>query len=269
MPKVSLSRLLRHRQRKPKGSPAGEIERLQLEMLRIQQGIYHGKGRAVLVFEGFDAAGKGGCIRTLTSALDPRGVQVHPIGAPTADEQGRHWLYRFWRDLPPPGTIAVFDRSWYGRVLVERVEKLASPARLRDAYREINQFEKALLDDGVTVLKFFLGVSRGEQRQRFEDRLNDPYKQWKLTEDDLRARARWDDYVEAVDKMFAKTHRRGAPWRLVPADHKAGARREVLRETVKELASWGEWIRKRAAHLGRRSLREELEALGRKGKELA
>lgn len=265
MAKPSLRKLLKHKQKAPKGGKdtlEPEISRLQLEMLRVQQGLYHGKGRAVLVFEGFDAAGKGGCIRTLVARLDPRGVTVHPIGAPGPQEKGQHYLQRFWEKLPRAGTIAVFDRSWYGRVLVEKVEKLAEPERIHDAYREINEFERALVDDGVTVLKFFLGVSRGEQLGRFEARLNDPYKQWKLTEDDIRNRGNWDKYVKATDKMFEKTS--AVPWRLIPADDKASARAQVLRETVRELREWGDWIRSAAQRMGQRSLRQELEKMGRK-----
>jgi polyphosphate kinase 2 (PPK2 family) len=271
MGKPSLSKLLRHDQKTPKegkNSLEKDISELQLEMLRVQQGVWHAKARVILAFEGFDAAGKGGCIRTLTANLDPRGVAVHPVGPPTPAEQGRHYLWRFWRDLPEPGTIAIFDRTWYGRVLVEKVERLAKPERIRDAYREINEFEQQLADDGVTILKFFLGISAPEQRRRFEARLEDPYKQWKLSEADLEARRHWDDYVKAVDKMFAKTHTKHAPWHLIPADHKPAARVSVLRETVRELGDWGDWIREKAERLGRRTLKQELKALGRKDKEL-
>lgn len=257
----SLAKLLRHKQRDDgKGE---KIPDLQLEMLRVQQGIYHGKGRVVLAFEGFDAAGKGGCIRTLTSTLDPRGVKVHPVGPPEACEKGEHYLQRFWRNLPAPGEIAVFDRTWYGRVLVEKVERLAKPSRIHDAYREINEFERMLVDDGIVVLKFFLGISPGEQLRRFEARLNDPYKQWKLGEPDLEARRHWKDYVKAVDKMFEKTSTKRARWRLIPADHKDSARAEVLRETVHELGDWGDWIRSEAARLGSRTLKQELKSLGK------
>ncbi|MGZ3669761.1 MAG: polyphosphate kinase 2 family protein [Bdellovibrionota bacterium] len=262
----SLSRLLRKTQKAPpdKLKQEARIEKLQLEMLRVQQGIYHGKGRAIVIFEGFDAAGKGGCIRTLTSLLDPRGVAVHPVGPPNPEERGRHWLYRFWRDLPLPSTIAVFDRSWYGRVLVEKVEALTKPGRIHDAYREINEFERMLADDGITLIKFFLGISRDEQLRRFEDRLNDPYKQWKLSEDDLRNRRNWNAYVKAVDKMFRETHSKHAPWRLVPSDHKSAAREAVLSQTVEDLGDWGDWIQNCAAKLGRRTLKQEMKALGAK-----
>jgi polyphosphate kinase 2 (PPK2 family) len=256
----SLSRLLRHKQKslEEKKALEGRLEKLELEMLRIQQGIFHGKGRAILLLEGFDAAGKGGCIRTITGHLDPRGVAVHAVGPPTKEEQGRHWLYRFWRDLPEPGTIALFDRTWYGRVLVEKVEGLAKPARIHDAYREINEFERTLADDGVKILKFFLGVSRDQQLKRFEERLDDPYKQWKLSEHDIRNRSNWNKYVKATDKMFENTNTRQIPWHLVPADHKAAARVEVLERIVKELGHWGSWIEKQATNMGHRTLQQEL-----------
>jgi polyphosphate kinase 2 (PPK2 family) len=267
----SLSKLLRRKQKGISGHKNAvekKIPDLQLEMLHIQQGIFHGNGRVVIVFEGFDAAGKGGAIRTLTSTLDPRGITVHPIGPPLPEERGEHYLQRFWRALPAPGTIAVFDRSWYGRVLVEKVEGLTKSSRIRDAYREINEFETLLTNDGISVLKFFLGVSREEQLRRFEDRLKDPYKQWKLTADDIRSHVHWDAYVKAADKMFAKTHNRNSPWHLIPADHKSLARLEIMRICVKELSEWREWIREKAARLGTRTLEQELARLGRKDGEL-
>ncbi len=263
----TLSRLLQAGQKKPETSKREqekEIVKLQLDILRVQQGIWHGKGRAILVFEGFDAAGKGGCIRTIAERLDPRGVMVHPIGPPGSVEQGRHWLYRFWARLPKRGTIAIFDRSWYGRVLVEKVEGLASRSRIREAYGEIRNFENLLRADGVVILKFFLGISKEEQLARFEDRLKDPYKQWKLTESDIRARRNWDLYVNAVDKMFAKT----PDWNLVPADYKHKARVAVLSKVAAEFQHWGSWMEKQAASLGSRTLRQELKKLGKAEKEL-
>jgi polyphosphate kinase 2 (PPK2 family) len=263
----TLSRLLRHRQKKPEASRMElekEIQDIQLQFLRVQQGLWHSKGRAIFVFEGFDAAGKGGCIRTLTERLDPRGVAVHPIGPPAPEEQGRHWLYRFWVRLPKPGVIAVFDRSWYGRVLVEKVDKLAPAARIRAAYGEIREFEKLLRADGIQVLKFFLAISQEEQLARFEDRLKDPYKRWKLTDADLRARGSWSQYVRAVDKMLAKT----PGWCLVPANHKHAARMRVLQRACSELGHWGDWMEKEAASLGTRTLRQELRKLGKEKREL-
>lgn len=257
---LKLSELLRHKQKgsDDKGALDARLEKLQLEVLRIQQGVYHGGGRVILLLEGFDAAGKGGCIRTITGHLDPRGVAVHAVGPPTQEERARHWLYRFWRDLPEPGMMAVFDRSWYGRVLVEKVEALAKPERIHQAYREINDLERMLIDDGVTVMKFFLGVSRDQQLKRFEERLSDPYKQWKLSEADIRNRSNWDKYVEAADTMFEKTSTPHCRWHLVAADHKTTARVEVLEKIVQELGGWGHWIEKQASKLGRRTLKQEL-----------
>ena len=204
-------------------------------MLRIEQAAWKHKSRIILAFEGFDSAGKGGVIRRLTQYLDPRGFAVHPIAAPSEDERTRHYLYRFWTKLPRAGTIAIFDRTWYGRVLVERVEGFARKDEWKRAYDEINAFEKMLTDDGVPVIKIFLGISKSEQRKRFEERLKDPYKQWKLTPDDLRNRKRWDDYVAAVDDMFSKTHTKNAPWHLVAADDKRYARIKSLKIIAKVL----------------------------------
>lgn len=241
-----------------------EIQRLQLRMLRIQQGIWHRRSRAVIIFEGFDAAGKGGAIRKLTEILDPRGVKVHPIGPPNSEEQGKHWLYRFWSLLPSPGTIAVFDRSWYGRVMVERVDELTGEENWKRAFNEINEFEKMLQDDGIELIKIFLCVTKGEQLKRFEERLRDPYKQWKLSKADIRARKKWNQYVEAGDEMFKKTNLKSSPWHLIPADSKPYTRREALRIVTSELKVCEAWIEKQAAKLGQRSLEAALKELGKR-----
>lgn len=238
-----------------------ELEKLQHELLRIQQGIWHGKKRVILAFEGFDAAGKGGVIRRITESLDPRGVHVHAIGSPDATEQSKHYLARFWPKLPESGTIAIFDRTWYGRVLVERVEKLIPEKRWQAAFAEINAFEKLLTDDGIDVIKIFLGISKKEQLKRYEERLEDPYKQWKLTEDDIRNRKKWDDYVKATDEMFRKTSTPRARWRLIPADHKPTARHLIFKELIKDLGDYGSWIRTKAANWEHKKLRHELKKL--------
>jgi polyphosphate kinase 2 (PPK2 family) len=235
------------------------LEELQRRMLLVQQGIFHGRRRAIIAIEGFDASGKGGAIRRLTEAIDPRGVRVVPVGPPSADEQGRHWLWRFWRELPLPGTLTVFDRTWYGRVLVERVEELAAKADWKRAYREINEFERALVDDGIDLVKLFLGVSKDEQLRRFEARLRDAYKQWKLGDPDVRARRRWDEYVEAADDAFARTDTPRARWHLVAADRKWYARLEVLRIVTGRLARHAEWMEARAR--GKQRARELEKAL--------
>lgn len=200
----------------------------QEQLLHIQQALYQAGERVVLVFEGTDASGKGGIIRRTTQLLDPRGFRVHAVGKPTPDEQGRHYLWRFFRHLPPPGRIAIFDRSWYGRLLVERVEHFAAEHEWQRAFGEIVEFERWLTDDGVRLVKVFLHIDRDEQAQRFEARLSDPRKYWKLTEEDLRNRRNWDHYIEATNDMFARTHTTNAPWHLVDARRKWQARLYVL-----------------------------------------
>ncbi|HYC04129.1 MAG TPA: PPK2 family polyphosphate kinase [Azospirillaceae bacterium] len=211
------------------------LKKLQERIAHVQQAYWHSKRRAVIVFEGWDAAGKGGAIRRLTETLDPRGAHVWPIAAPTAEEQGRHYLWRFWQRLPSPGTFAIFDRSWYGRVLVERVEGFAPKSRWRQAYDEINEFERLLADDGVRIVKLFLHITPDEQLRRFKERLTNPYKRWKLTGEDLRNRAKWDDYVAAIEEMVERTSTKHAPWHLVAADAKWHARLECLRIVVEAL----------------------------------
>ena len=263
----SLSRLLSRRDFPAAASKdvyEKQLEKLQQRMLLVQQGVFHGRRRAVIAIEGFDASGKGGAIRRLAEAVDPRGLHVVPIGPPLPDEQGRHWLWRFWRDLPAPGTITVFDRTWYGRVLVERVEKLAEERAWRRAFREIVEFERLLVDDGVDVVKIFLGVSKKEQLRRFEERLRDPHKQWKIGEADVRARKRWDDYIEATDDLLARTDTPRARWHLVPADHKWFARVEVLRIVTRALARHAQWMEARARESVQvRELRRALRRLDR------
>lgn len=197
---------------------------LQLRLLQIQQAYRRQCRRGVVVLEGWDTAGKGGLIRRMTVKLDPRQARVWPIAAPNAAEQGQHYLQRFWRRLPEPGTLGVFDRSWYGRVLVERVEGYAAEAEWRRAYDEINAFEGMLLDDGVRLVKLFLHIDRQEQLKRFRERLDVPYKRWKLTADDIRNHLHWDDYVVAADEMFARTSTPAAPWHVIPANRKWFAR---------------------------------------------
>jgi len=208
--------------------------KLQKQLLAIQQAFLMQRQRAVIVFEGWDAAGKGGAIRRLTEPLDPRAYHVWPIAAPAEDEKGVHFLYRFWRRLPQPGTMAIFDRSWYGRVLVERVEGLAKPADWRRAYREINEFERMLDDDGISLIKFFFHVSPAVQLKRLEERATDPFKRWKITADDFRNRTRWKDYEAAIDDMLDRTWTMRAPWHVVPSDHKWYGRLVVL-ETVVDI----------------------------------
>jgi polyphosphate kinase 2 (PPK2 family) len=172
----------------------------------------------------------------MTESLDPRGFKVWPVGPPRSDEQGRHYLYRFWQKLPEPGTIAIFDRSWYGRVLVERVEGLTPKAAWRRAYDEINGFERLLADDGVRLVKAFLHISKDEQLRRFAERLGNPHKRWKLTESDIRTREHWRDYQKAIEDMITLTDTEAAPWRVVGANRKWRARLEVLSAVTDSLA---------------------------------
>lgn len=260
-----LSNLLSHRKFpiEDESDAKKAVLELQLKMLRIQQGIWHSKRRAIIIFEGFDAAGKGGAIRRLTETLDPRSIHVHSIGPPTPSEQGKHYLYRFWCSLPEPGMIAVFDRSWYGRVLVERVEKLTSKTRIKDAYPEINEFEATLKRDGIDIIKIFLAIHPDEQLKRFETRLNDPYKLWKLTEDDIEARKHWKNYVKAADKLLHRTDTKSAPWHLIPADSKEYARNQVLQIVTHELSRHGDWIESLAQKKRKNELLHDLKQLKR------
>ena len=208
----------------------------QKRMLAIQQAFRQAGARAAIVFEGGDAAGKGGAIRRLTGLLDPRGFKVWPIGPPAPDEQGRHYLYRFWTRLPEPGAIAIFDRSWYGRVLVERVEGLIDEPAWRRAYDEINEFEHLLAADGVRVVKLFIHVSPEEQLRRFRQRLDNPVKRWKLTDEDFRNRRIRDAYLSAYREMFDRTSTRVAPWRAVQGDDKWTARVDAMEYVAKRLS---------------------------------
>jgi polyphosphate kinase 2 (PPK2 family) len=238
------------------------LAKLQLSVLRIQQAAWHNQERVIIVFEGFDAAGKGGAIRRFTEVIDPRGVVVHPIGPPSDRERRTHWLFRFWTKLPAPGLIAIFDRSWYGRVLVERVDGLISRSAWQRAYREIRQFEQALTDEGVYLVKIFLAVSKKEQRARFEERLRDPYKRWKLTMEDLKARAHWDEYVKAVDRMVEETHSKHAPWHVIAADDKKQTRLDVLEAITRHLHKLEEWMEEhKGGLLSEKEIQSELKKI--------
>jgi polyphosphate kinase 2 (PPK2 family) len=186
----------------------------------IQQAFLGTRERAVIVLEGWDTAGKGGIVRRLGWALDPRSFKVYPITAPLSHERGRHYLQRFWEKLPEPGQIVVFDRSWYGRVLVERVEGFASKREWQRGYEEINEFERMMIADGIRVAKCFLHITPAEQIRRFKDRITNPRKRWKLSYEDFRNRSRWADYEKAIEDMMERTSSKWAPWYLVPANNK-------------------------------------------------
>lgn len=213
-----------------------EIALLQRRLAHIAAASLRARTRSVVLVEGPDAAGKGGLIRRMTADLDPRGVKVWPIGAPTPQEKSQHYLQRFWTRLPDGGVIAVFDRSWYGRVLVERIEGFASEAEWRRAYDEITAFEHMLVEDGVRLVKLYLHVSPDEQARRLLKRIGDPWKRWKLSPEDFRNRARTEDYMRAADEMFARTSTRRAPWTLIAANDKDHARVVGLRAIADALS---------------------------------
>jgi polyphosphate kinase 2 (PPK2 family) len=213
-----------------------QITRFQVELRELGYQVYHQKRPVIILFEGWDAAGKGGAIKRITEKLDPRGYVVHPISAPQGEDKTRHYLYRFWRQLPERGQIAIFDRSWYGRVLVERVEEFATEAEWKRAYKEINSFERQLKDFGTVLGKFWIHISRDEQLRRFEERKATGYKAWKLTDEDWRNREKWDAYEEAVEEMLVKTSTRTAPWCLVEGNDKYWARVRVLSKLVELLS---------------------------------
>ena len=198
--------------------------------------VYVQKRPVIMVFEGWDAGGKGGAIKRLTEKLDPRGYVVYPIAAPSGDDATRHYLFRFWRRLPETGQIAIFDRSWYGRVMVERIEGFCSEEAWKRAYREINQFERQMVDYGTILFKFWIHVSKEEQLARFESRANDRLKQWKLTGEDWRNREKWDVYEEAVNDMLLKTSTMTAPWTVVEGNDKWYARVKVVQTVVDQLS---------------------------------
>ena len=200
------------------------LRSLQDKLQLMQQAYLGTRERALVVLEGWDTAGKGGIVRRLGWVLDPRSFKVHPISAPALQEKAQHYLQRFWEKLPQQGEIVVFDRSWYGRVLVERVEQLATLQEWKRAYREINEFEGTLIADGVRLVKVFLHITPDEQIRRFKDRLTNPRKRWRLSYEDFRNRGRWKDYEVAIEDMIAKTSTKRARWYLVPANNKPFAR---------------------------------------------
>jgi polyphosphate kinase 2 (PPK2 family) len=213
-----------------------ELTRRQIQLRELGWQVYQQKRPVILLFEGWDAAGKGGAIKRVTEKLDPRGYVVYPISAPQGEDKSKHYLYRFWRRLPERGQIAIFDRSWYGRVLVERVEGFCTEAEWKRAYKEINSFERQLRDFGAILAKFWVHISREEQLRRFEERKQIGYKAWKLTDEDWRNRGKWDVYEEAVEEMLLKTSTRTAPWTLVEGNDKYWARVKVLSKLVDVLS---------------------------------
>ena len=210
-----------------------QLKDAQLDLRKIQMKIYQQQVPVLVVFEGWDAAGKGGAIKRLTDVLDPRGYQVSAFAAPTDEEKAHHYLWRFWRNLPKAGQIGIFDRSWYGRVLVERVEGFATQIEWRRAYQEINEFEEQLTSAGYVLVKFWLHISPEEQLQRFHDRQNNPFKAYKLTDEDWRNREKRSLYEVAVNQAIQRTSTPNAPWTIVPGNNKYYARVKAI-ETVTE-----------------------------------
>ncbi|MGF1475761.1 MAG: polyphosphate kinase 2 family protein [Geminicoccaceae bacterium] len=213
-----------------------KLAALQEQLRTIQIAYRQHDLRAIIVFEGWDAAGKGGTIRRMTSVLDPRHCKVWPIGAPSPQDQGKHYLYRFWQKLPEPGSLAIFDRSWYGRVLVERIEQFADGPEVERAFGEIIEFENLLVDDGVRLVKVFLHIDKDEQARRFERRLKDPLKRWKLTWEDIRNRERWAEYEHATENMLRRTATSKAPWHVVASNDKAYTRIAAIDAICEHLA---------------------------------
>ena len=208
-----------------------EYEKLQKKLELLHGELYQLRIPVILCFEGWDAAGKGGAIRRLTSHLDPRGYQVCPTASPSELEKSHHYLWRFWNHVPKAGHIAVFDRTWYGRVMVERIEGFCTESEWHRAYQEINDMEAHFANWGAVIVKFWIHIDKDEQERRFNDRMTNPEKRWKITDEDWRNREKWDDYVEAVNEMLEKTSTKQAPWVIVEGNSKYYARVKVL-ETV-------------------------------------
>jgi polyphosphate kinase 2 (PPK2 family) len=210
---------------------------LEVRLRELEFRMFRKQVPALCLFEGWDSAGKGGAIKRVTTALDPRGFTVSSYAAPQGDEQTHHYLWRFWKNLPRAGHLAIFDRSYYGRVLVERVEGFCPEEAWRRAYREINEFESHQHSFGMVICKFWLHITKAEQLRRFQSREFDPFRSYKLTEEDWRNRAKWDAYYAAVEDMLLNTSTQYAPWTVIEANDKYYARVKVLRTIVSSLDS--------------------------------
>jgi AMP-polyphosphate phosphotransferase len=215
------------------------IKDYQLRLLNFQRALMETRHNVIVVVEGPDAAGKGGAIKRLVEKLDPRTFRVYSIVKPTQEEYQHHYLWRFWNRLPLYGEIAIFDRSWYGRVLVERVESFATPVEWKRAYREINEFERLLAEDGSLIIKVYFHITKDEQLDRFKRREADPLKHWKITEEDWRNRRKWAEHNQAAEAMFEQTWTHYAPWTVIEANYKWYARLKFLKATIRALESAG------------------------------
>jgi polyphosphate kinase 2 (PPK2 family) len=211
-----------------------ELTRYQLQLRELALQLYVQKRPLVMVYEGWDAGGKGGNIKRITERMDPRGYEVYPIAAPQGEDKTHHYLYRFWRRLKPPDEkqVLIFDRSWYGRVMVERLEGFCTDEEWKRAFREINEFERQLVDFGTILAKFWIHISKEEQLARFQSRSETPYKAWKLTDEDWRNREKWDAYERAINDMLLKTSTLTAPWTIVEGNCKWYARVKALKTLV-------------------------------------
>jgi len=212
-----------------------KLKEQELRLLELQRRLVRAKLNVVVIFEGPDAAGKGGAIKRLVERLDPRLLRVYSIVKPTTDEYQHHYLRRFWLRLPPYGQIAIFDRSWYGRVLVERVEGFATEPEWKRAYQEINDLERTLAEDGTVLVKFYLHIDKAEQLRRFKHRQADPYKHWKITEEDWRNRRHWAKHIAAAEEMFKRTSTPHSPWHVIPANFKWHTRLKVVQTVADRL----------------------------------
>ena len=212
-----------------------KLKVLQSRLGELHNRLYRKRVPVIITYEGWDAAGKGGNIKRVTGALDPRGYEVHPIASPEPHEKARHYLWRFWTRLPKNGHIAIFDRTWYGRVMVERLEGFCSENDWNRAYNEMNEFEKELHDWGAVIIKFWVQIDKDTQLERFTERQNNPEKQWKITDEDWRNREKWDQYEMAVDEMLKKTSTTYAPWHILESVDKKYARIKALKIIIKEL----------------------------------
>ncbi len=212
-----------------------ELNELQKRLEILHSELYRLRIPVVIGFEGWDAGGKGGAIRRLTSHLDPRGYQVNPTASPNDIEKVHHYLWRFWNNVPKAGHIAIFDRTWYGRVMVERIEGFCTEAEWKRAYQEINEMEAHMANSGAVVMKFWLHIDKDEQERRFKERMENPAKQWKITDEDWRNREKWDLYEEAVNEMLIRTSTTYAPWIVVEGNDKYYARVKVVRTVVDAL----------------------------------
>lgn len=212
-----------------------ELDKLQKRLGRLHNELYQKKIPVIIGYEGWDAAGKGGNIKRIAEALDARGYVVNPIASPEPHEKARHFLWRFWTRLPKSGHVAIFDRTWYGRVMVERLEGFCSENDWQRAYNEINEFEKELHDWGAIVIKFWVQIDKDTQLERFTLRQNTPEKRWKITDEDWRNRDKWDDYETAVDEMLEKTNTSFAPWHILESNDKKYARIKALKIVIKAI----------------------------------